>query len=240
MCNIIKTTDIWHDLEFKKDDRSKEYKDDIYLIQQFFIHKDIYRDKEIKFCLKKNVNNNLFKQIILLNEKIYTKEELGLSDNEMKKIHQVNIVNRMKYKDVLEYVYNQNIKGYIVFSNSDIFFNNTIKNIFNTTLYLGKCWYAQLRIEAYSKKLYGPNAHAQDTWIFHSNCKVKDLNNFDFILGKLGCDNKLPYLLVKQNIYVFNQPLYINTFHLHKSLSRDYSLTDRLPPPYLRIMPLLQ
>ena len=240
MCNIIKTNNIWHDLEFKEDDRSKEYIDDIYLIQQFFIHGDEYRYREIKYCLKKNVNNHFFKKIILLNEKIYSKEELGLSDEEFKRVKQVNIGHRMKYKDVLEYVYNEKLNGYIVFSNSDIYFNDTIKKVYRTTLFLGKCWYAQLRIEAYTKKLYGPNAHAQDTWIFHSKCRVKQLNNLDFILGKLGCDNKLPYELVKQGIYVYNQPLYINTFHLHKTTKRDYNFNDRLEPPYLRITPLLK
>jgi len=240
MCNIIKTNNVWHDLEFKEDDRSIEYIDDIYLIQQFFIHSDDYRYKEIQYCLRRNINNFFFKKIILLNERIYSNEELGLSDEEFKRVKQVNIGHRMKYKDVLEYVYNEKLNGYIVFSNSDIYFNDTIKKIYRTTLFLGKCWYAQLRIEAYTKRLYGPNAHAQDTWIFHSKCRVKQLNNLDFILGKLGCDNKLPYELATQGIYVYNQPLYINTFHLHKSIKRDYNLKDRLKPPYLRITPLLK
>ena len=40
--------------------------------------------------------------------------------------------------------------------------------------------------------------------------------------------------------YVYNQPLYIRTFHVHKSTTRDYNINDRLPPPYLRIRPLLE
>jgi len=238
--NIIKYNDIWHELEFRKDSRDKEYKDDIYLIQQFFIHRDIFRNHEIRYCLKNNINNIHFKKIILLNEKEYTKEELGLNDKQMKRIEQVIIGNRLTYKNVLDYVFKEKLKGYIIFSNSDIFLDNSIKNVFRTSLFKGKCWYAQLRIEAYTKKLYGPNPHAQDTWIFHSNCKIKNTKPFNFILGKLGCDNIVAYECVRQNIYVYNQPLYIRTFHVHKSTTRDYNINDRLPPPYLRIRPLLE
>lgn len=240
MINVKKTNNVWHDLEFRDDNKEKCYKDDIYLIQQFFIHSDEYRYKEIKFCLKRNISNKFIKSVILLNERIYTKEELGLNEEEYKRVKQVDIRHRLKYKDVIEYVIDEGLKGYIIFSNSDIYLNETVKNIYNTTLYLGKSWYAQLRIEAYTNKLYGPNAHAQDTWMYHTNCKIKKINSFDFILGRLGCDNILPYLLVKQGIYVYNQPLYIQTFHLHKTVKRDYSIRDRMEPPYLRVQPLIK
>ena len=52
----------------------------IFLIQQFFISDNKERQKEINFCLKENVKNKLFTKIILINEKIYTKEELGIDD----------------------------------------------------------------------------------------------------------------------------------------------------------------
>lgn len=236
---IIKNNNIWHDLQFKKDTKKYKHVDDIFLIQQFFINKDPFRNKEIQYCLKKNVNNHNFKKIYLLNEKIYSQSELGLSDDEMLRIQQVNIVDRMTYKHVLDFVSSSNLSGYIVFSNSDIYLDDTIQNVFNTTLYYGRCWYAQLRIEAYTKKLFGPNSHAQDTWIFHTKCKIQNTKPFDFILGKLGCDNRVVYEVVNQNIYVFNDPNYIKTYHLHKSINRDYSMTDKLPPPYLRITPNL-
>ena len=68
------------------------------------------------------------------------------------------------------------------------------------------------------KQIYGPNSHAQDTWIFHSNCKIRKTKSFDFILGILGCDNILAYELVRQGIYVYNNPLLIKTWHLQKKI----------------------
>ena len=54
---VLKTTPIWHDLEFKKDNLvfDKKKVDKITLIQQFFIHKDRFRNLELQFVLKKNI-----------------------------------------------------------------------------------------------------------------------------------------------------------------------------------------
>ena len=46
------------------------------------------------------------------------------------------------------------VKGYIVFSNSDIFFDETME-CFKTSIIHSKCWYSLLRYEYYNKKLYG-------------------------------------------------------------------------------------
>ena len=67
----------------------------IHLFQQFFIHSDEKRQEEIKFCLKKNVENNLIDKIYLLNERIYKEEELGISSN---KIIQKKVKIRLSYK----------------------------------------------------------------------------------------------------------------------------------------------
>ena len=98
------------------DDTNKE---PITLIYQFFIHEDNVRNKEIRKCLKFNVENKYIDKIILLNERIYTDDELGIKD---KKIRQVNINKRLSYKDVFNCVHGDNLKGYIITCNADIFF----------------------------------------------------------------------------------------------------------------------
>ena len=93
-------------------------KDNVYLFSQFFIHKDEKRNEEIKHCLKQNVANTYIKQIILLNEKIYSDEELGVTSE---KIKQIDMGKRLKFSHVFDYVFAQNIKGYIAIANIDIF-----------------------------------------------------------------------------------------------------------------------
>jgi hypothetical protein len=241
--NIIKNNPIWHDLQYRRDHLGKEQPDKIVLIQQFFIHSSRYRNTELKYVLKKNIEclkAELIDEFIMLNEREYTAEEMGLQEDDHKLIRQIVIGHRLKFRDVIEHVQKKQLKGYIVFSNSDIFLDKSIRNVFKTTLKEGKCWYAQLRFEAYTKRIYGPNAHAQDTWIFHSNCRIRKPKCFNFILGKLGCDNIVAYELVKQKIYVYNNPLLIQTWHLQKENKRDYDITDRLSPPYLRVLPTLK
>ena len=52
--------------------------DKIIYITQFYIPENIDRYNEIKYCLNKNYNNKYIDKIYLLNEKIYTDEELEL------------------------------------------------------------------------------------------------------------------------------------------------------------------
>ena len=52
--------------------------EEIYLFQQFFIHPEEEHREEIRDCLRRNIGLGIFKKIYLLNERIYTKEELGV------------------------------------------------------------------------------------------------------------------------------------------------------------------
>lgn len=230
--------------------------DSIYLIQQFFIHIDPNRQKEILYCLRTNIDLGVFDKIILLNEKIYSKEELGLNDIQMDKIEQINIEHRLTYKNVFENVNILNLNGYIVFSNSDIFFDKSILNVRRSCLSITKSIYTLLRFEfIHTKKRLGfcklfvhprtnkPRPDSQDTWIYHTsqfnNLSDKILNNIDFPLGKPGCDNKLTYELDKYGYNCINVPWNIKNYHYHSTSIRDYGIKDALPRPYLYIEPIL-
>ena len=116
----------------------------IYLIYQYFIHKNPKRQKELEFCLKKNSENKHIHKIYLLNERIYSNTELA--NVNMDKIVQINHKNRLKYKDIFSFVESQKLEGYIVFLNADIFLDDTIQNILKTDTNEKKT-YCQLRFE---------------------------------------------------------------------------------------------
>ena len=255
--NIQKNNDILHENNINDDS--------IYLIQQFFIHKDPIRQKEILYCLQENINLGLFEKIILLNEKIYTKDELGLNEIQMKKIQQINIKNWLSYRKVFEEVYNLKLNGYIVFSNSDIFFDKSIINVRKSNLSIKKIVYTLLRFEyinpkkrlAFCKlfihpKTNKPRPDSQDTWIYQTsqfnniinNSMNNSINNnflsdIDFPLGKPGCDNKITYEFNKYGYICINVPWNVKTYHYHSTNIRDYSIKDVIPKPYLYIEPIL-
>lgn len=227
-------------------------KDDIYLVYQFFIHSNNERYKEIKYCLKRNVKLNLFKKIILLNERIYTADELGLTDEEMKNVKQININKRLKYIDVFLQIKRLNINGYIVLCNSDIFFDDTINNLHKSCLSISKSVYTLLRFE-YNRhykldkcKLFKhyrtnkPRNDSQDVWIYHtSQLEITSnlIRNANFMLGMPGCDNKIAFILAILGYKCINEPYNIKTYHYHSTQIRNYKKNDAIPPPYLCVEP---
>ena len=216
---------------------NKEIIDNIYLVQQFYIHRDIRRFNEILFCLRKNCNNKFIDKIYLLNEKIYTQKELGLNDEQIKKIVQVDIKKRMKYSDFFNFINHKkekdNLEGYVVLANSDIYLNETVTNLYRTNLSFKKACFMQLRLDTIRKHLKRRN-DSQDTWIFHSNTipSLKFSHLFNFNLGVPGCDNKIVYQFYKLNYTIYNEPYRIETIHIHKSMIRTYKITDRVKAPY--------
>jgi len=217
-------------------------KDDVLLFMQFFIPDNLVRYNELKETMVKNVTNPTFDKIYLLNERYYTKEELGVENtkkNEYMKIIQVNIKKRASYKNYFDYINKENIKGYIVIANSDIFFDNTMTNILKTNIKNNKAMFSLVRYEYTNKnlkkcRLFGEGrADSQDTWIIHSNFIPKKTTIFNFNLGVPGCDNKLVYLFLILGYKVFNDPLLIKTYHNHSSQTRNYNGFINYPHCYI-------
>lgn len=246
--------------DFKDPLNNKPYnKDPIYLVQQFFIHKNDKRLEEIKFCLKKNIQLDLFEKIILLNEQVYSKEELGLNANEMSKVLQININRRMKYSDALDEIQKQNIQGYIVIANSDIFFDKTIQNVRRSCLSITKSIYSLLRFEYKGEKKLGycklftfgenqshltnkPRYDSQDTWIYHTsqmNVNKQILELTSIFLGMPGCDNKITFNFHSLGFKCFNTPWNVKTYHNHQTQIRNYTSNDVIQKPYLFLLPIL-
>jgi hypothetical protein len=200
---------------------------------QFFIPPNKDRYNEILETLKFNVNNKYIDKIYLLNEKIYSYNELGITSN---KIIQVNIGKRLKFKYFFEFINKNNIKGYNILINSDIFFDHTIEKLKYSDLDKKKQICALLRYDYNpndkSSELiyYGLNAHSQDTWIIHSNNKLtqKQIEYLDFEMGKPYCDTVFLYYINSFGYEIINDPKSIRTFHYHTSNIRNYSDKDNI------------
>jgi hypothetical protein len=223
--------------------QENEIKDKINIFTQFFIHPNKDRFKEILFCLKQNIQNPHIDKIYLLNERIYSINELGgiVSD----KIIQVNINKRLTYAHVFNYISKNKINGFFCIINADIFFDDTLKQLHMTNLSNEKYIFAQLRFEYnnITKKsiIFGPYSLSQDTWIFHSNfieIIIKYIRIFIFELGIPGCDNKILYLLNILGFQIINYPDFIKTHHFHSTQIRNYDKSKIIQKPYCLINPL--
>ena len=102
------------------------------------------RNKEIRFCLKKNVENPYINKIFLINERIYSEKELGIKSN---KIIQINISRRLLFSDILKLIKSYSLYGHIITGNADIFYDYTINWLKYTDIFQEKIMYNQLRLE---------------------------------------------------------------------------------------------
>jgi glycosyltransferase involved in cell wall biosynthesis len=209
----------------------------IFLIQQYFIHSDKNRQKELDYCIKTNSENPFIDEIFLLNEEIY-KSKILISN----KITQSQIYRRIKFSDVLRFI-KYNLDGYVIFSNSDIFFDKSIELIKYSTLNSEKSIETLCRFEYDGKKKLDdcilkskPRFNCQDTWIVHSKF-IKELSNnditkFNFDLGVPGCDHKLLYEINNLGFIVYNNPNKLRSYHYHSSQIRNYDSKNLLDLPF--------
>ena len=99
---------------------------------------------ENKKCLFYNSHNDAITKIVLLNERMYSDEELGIKSS---KIVQVVTGKRLSYKDAMDHVSHNEINGYIILANTDIFFDRSVTNVMRSGLATTRKMFCQLRFE---------------------------------------------------------------------------------------------
>ena len=212
----------------------------INLFVQFFIHSNQERRDEIEFCLKENVMNPLITNIFLLNERLYSDEELGINS---KKIVQIIIGHRLLYSDVFNITKQLPCMGYNILANADIFFDYSLEEVLKSNMNERPIMMAQLRWDYDGTpsgiKIFGPRADSQDAWIWHNKFSEMLAYNkaFNFQLGQAGCDNHIAYLFRVCGFSLVNDPELVHCLHYHKTEIRDYVAKDRIPDPYICILP---
>ena len=204
--------------------------DPIHVVTQFFLPKESARLAELQLALRANINNPHVDTVTLLNERIYTIDELGVQSP---KLAQVVVGTRLRFSDV----WAARRPGYTVLTNADIFVDDTIAQIRRSDIHARRAMFALLRYEYPSGKLFGPRADSQDTWIVHSSMVMKsaELRAFAFELGRPGCDNKVAYLFAAMGVEIYNDPARIRTHHCHAARGRSYP--EKVDAPYLFVCP---
>ena len=213
--------------------------DNIHIITQYFLPPDQIRRHEIQTCIKQNVNESDITNMHLLNERIYSSQELG---TDSKKIIQTKIGKRLQFVDVFRYIRSSGIKGFCIFLNADIYvISEMLRNLRRADLHKSKTFVALLRHDLLQGKIriFGPRFDSQDTWVLHTNYMLNATSDslFSFEFGKPGCDNKLIYAMSILGYKIINDPKQMVTVHVHASKQRSYKMSDALPLPYGVVIP---
>ena len=185
----------------------------IRLITSYYRDSNISRQKEIDFCLGLNIDNKSIDEILILNEE-------GSLPIENDKIKQIKF-SRPKFKDFFNTINDITNKDDInILANTDIFFNDSLSNI--DKLDLTNKVIALLRWEYNGGNPIIPirRGDCQDSWIWAG--EMKSLDDSDFYLGKLGCDNRIAWELKNVGYSLTNDCNLIQSVHVHETKKRNY------------------
>lgn len=205
-----------------------------WLIQQYFVSTSNRRAREINTCLAENITCKYIDNILLLNEQAYNCIPAS------EKITTHILGHRLTYADAMiaaqKYV---PLGDYVLFSNSDIYFNESLKYLWRVSMKESRYFFALLRWDQPATDdrppiIFGPRSDSQDSWICARDSLdfVVDNEEFGFPFGKSGCDNAISLLMLRKKCNVVNPAYTIRTIHLHNSSVRTYDPKDVLYKPY--------
>lgn len=219
------------------------------LFVNYYIDKNIERQKELDFCINENLkNNSLNFYVVICNAMEYDYFIKKYIEFE-KKIIPIIIDERPTYNNYFQFIskifpQQDNIN---IISNLDIIVPE--ETLLYSSFYLsGKSCLALSRWDISNINNYKINSHlfdradSQDTWIFKG--AVNQVAGANFPLGKAGCDNSIAHLLSTSGYDVKNPSKTLKTFHYHLTNIRNYTdvsgiPTSVIPPPYKLIQPTL-
>jgi hypothetical protein len=197
----------------------------VVLILPYYKDKKKARQKELDFCLKKNLSNRLIDRVVAICD-----AEIEVPYH--RKLTVINIGRRQRFDDLFNITSDINPDGINIATNADIYFlEEDVKKIIsvdytNTVLALSR-W--DVTIGGLVETHYD-HIDSQDSWIWKGRINV--FGNFE--LGRAGCDNRIAYEIGK--VYnIVNPSKSIKSYHFHLSEIRNYKPKDAVPPPYLRV-----
>lgn len=198
---------------------------------QFILYSTFYnserRQKELDYCLSKNLNNNCFDKVYIFTNK-NTIIPSHLINHE--KLEIISIENKTPtYSDwTLHSKLNNYQSDFItIFSNADIYFDDTIielKSFLNDDNGFACISRYEFNTIKQEYELCSTPKWSQDVWALNN----KSLENIDFDAyisiptGKPRCDNKIAYKFAYQGYDLYNPCYHIKTYHKHESNYRDY------------------
>jgi len=186
----------------------------------------VFRHKEIEYCLKKNLENKYFDQIVILNEGFVS----TLLDDKKLKIIKTN--SRPTFQDIFNNLESECIN---VIANNDIWFDCDFEKL--KYLLLSKNDFLCLtRRESDGNLLRPEKGDTQDVWIMIGRPRLDLL--VDFYLGIPGCDNRLAFVMFTNGYRVLNPSRFIIVHHCHNIYTRTSSIIDRVASPYFLSRPI--
>ena len=194
----------------------------INLFINYYISKNIERQREIDECLKKNLNNPLI-------FRVYAFTEGETPRVSSKKLTLVRRSTRPTYSDFISYInsHSKLFSSYNIISNSDIYFDDSLLlldkiDMKNTCVSLTR-W----NVMKDGKLVFYKTKTSQDCWIFRGKIKEQLEETTKFHLGQQCCDNVFINKLYISGYRTINPCKDIKALHLHNVKFREWNYENR-------------
>jgi len=204
----------------------------IVLIVPFYNEQEIQRKAELDTVLAANICNGLISKIVLVADETIP-ENL---EYPFEKVIIRRLGRRCTFSDLFYHIapnYSEP-DDIVIISNGDIKFDDTLSRL----KYIR--WESDIALACSRWDKYDgewrvyPTHDSQDFWIFKGPIKGMYSN---FPLGKPGSDNRIAWEMDNSGYWVFNVAKDIRGFHIHESLSRNYTRAEVIPEPYKLMHP---
>lgn len=189
------------------------------LYLNYFSPDDNNRKKELDFCTRHNIKNELFDKVyILLDNKDDYVDWLETDKTEI-----VYLDERPTYRDYFNIANENDENDTHILCNLDIFFDKTLnlvyENIEDDHFLALTRWDVNLTNK--SAKFFNVNC-SQDTWIWKNKIDLDKVDG-DYRLGVGGCDNAICGDFHVADYKVLNPSAVVKTYHLHTEPPRRYN-----------------
>lgn len=221
LLNIISTPEVIEISDLPRKQRqheASEHQKGIALITQYFIPRNnSVLKRDIDLVLRENLANPHISDIYVLTEELI--DFSGFIDNE-NKIKQTVIGERLTFSAAFTFA-NEHLMGRLVaLVNADIYFDESLSQFGDLeTLDLHGDVLALSRWSADSKgnRNLLLRTDAQDAWIFQPNINSTVINEGNFYLGVVKCDNRIADILEQSGHHVYNPTFAIHAIEVHNS-----------------------
>ena len=211
------------------------------LLTEYFTSSNLNRDFEYKTCISENLKCESLDKVI-----IFISDETSELKLESDKLEIIKLKERPTFKFLFEWCNLNYPEKVCIVGNTDIIYDNSLDNLNDVNLenkFVALTRWDiipkdnQLFLQFYDIPWRGitTGMFSQDSWIFKTPIKVDDRSNF--LMGKLGCDNRIVQIYHELGYDVKNPSKKIVTKHLHASNYRTYGNSDMVLGPYLLVQP---
>ncbi len=204
----------------------------VHIFVQYYVPRDLTRQRETDTCLRRNIDNPLVDVIHVFLEKEEDRPRIPID----RKVKVSLLPRRITYADWLENTNTLAVGDISICLNADMYLDESVEQLRKHAKMLSerRHFLALSRYNHDGKRFtLNSNPHwTQDTWVVVRGVQPFQsalLQETRFELGHPGCDNKIAYVMHSYGFAVSNPCLQIRTIHLHSDEGRPYdSRKDKL------------